>query len=270
MKPQILMRESLAPPCELEAALKAGFTIHTSRCAVDPGLVIGRYSVLPNYRELARDLTYRDARLAHTSTHHDWVAMFSWVQEPELRALTPETWFGSAFLDSTDPGPFVVRGATNSRKGSWKRRMFAKDRAEAIAVANRLLDDDDEIARQGLIFRRYVPLRAFGYDEVTGIPLANEWRVFCWKGQVLTHAPYWGSGQETWSPAAMEVVRKVLAPGLAASEMFLVVDVAETEAGDWIVVELNDGQMSGLQETDPHEFYRKLYEATANGPGSGG
>lgn len=264
MSPQILMRESLAYPGEREAALKAGFTIHTSRCAVDPGLVIGRYSVLPNYHELTHDLTYRKAILPHDYVLHSWVAAFSWVTDPLIATLTPETWFGNDFAYSSDPGPFVVRGATNSRKGSWFRRMFAPDRRAALEVANRLLDDE-EIARQGLVYRKYVPLRAFGHDEVTGIPLANEWRVFCWMGRVLTHAPYWGSGHETWAPEAMVVVRKVLEVDIAKA-MFLVIDVAETEAGDWIVVELNDGQMSGLQETDPHEFYRQLHSAVLRSP----
>ena len=39
---------------------------------------------------------------------------------------------------------------------------------------------------------------------------------------------------------------------------FLVVDVAETAAGEWIVVEVNDGEMSGLACIEPEGFYANL------------
>ncbi len=39
---------------------------------------------------------------------------------------------------------------------------------------------------------------------------------------------------------------------------FFVIDVAETERGEWIVIELNDGQMSGLSMIPPDRFYNNL------------
>ena len=36
---------------------------------------------------------------------------------------------------------------------------------------------------------------------------------------------------------------------------------ARTGAGDWIVVELNDGQQSGLSAVDPEDLYRALRAA---------
>jgi hypothetical protein len=42
---------------------------------------------------------------------------------------------------------------------------------------------------------------------------------------------------------------------------FYVVDVAQTEKGDWIVIELNDGQQSGLSDNSPVALYRWLLEA---------
>jgi hypothetical protein len=39
---------------------------------------------------------------------------------------------------------------------------------------------------------------------------------------------------------------------------FWVFDVARKINGDWIVVELNDGQQAGLSDIDPERFYRVL------------
>ena len=41
---------------------------------------------------------------------------------------------------------------------------------------------------------------------------------------------------------------------------FYALDVAQTEDGNWIVIELNDGQMSGLSENNPEILYKKLRE----------
>jgi hypothetical protein len=43
---------------------------------------------------------------------------------------------------------------------------------------------------------------------------------------------------------------------------FFVMDIAKTQSGDWIVVELNDGQMSGLSENDPNVLYKNLKHLT--------
>jgi len=37
-----------------------------------------------------------------------------------------------------------------------------------------------------------------------------------------------------------------------------VVDVARTESGEWIVIELNDGQQSGLSDNDPDQLYSNM------------
>jgi len=40
--------------------------------------------------------------------------------------------------------------------------------------------------------------------------------------------------------------------------VYFVVDVAETDSGDWILIELNDGTMSGISENNPDVLYCNL------------
>ncbi len=40
---------------------------------------------------------------------------------------------------------------------------------------------------------------------------------------------------------------------------FYSLDVALTEKGNWIVIEVNDGCLSGLSANNPEELYKKLY-----------
>jgi hypothetical protein len=41
---------------------------------------------------------------------------------------------------------------------------------------------------------------------------------------------------------------------------FYVADVAQDQNGKWWLVEINDGQMSGLSGNDPYVLYSRLFE----------
>jgi len=41
---------------------------------------------------------------------------------------------------------------------------------------------------------------------------------------------------------------------------FLVVDVAQTEAGRWVVIECNDGQESGYAGVSPFGLWQKIVD----------
>jgi len=43
---------------------------------------------------------------------------------------------------------------------------------------------------------------------------------------------------------------------------FYVLDIAQTAFGNWILIEINDGQMSGLSENDPDRLYYNLRRVT--------
>ena len=43
---------------------------------------------------------------------------------------------------------------------------------------------------------------------------------------------------------------------------FFVLDIAERDEGGWILVEVNDGMMSGLSDVNPHELYSQLAKMT--------
>lgn len=44
---------------------------------------------------------------------------------------------------------------------------------------------------------------------------------------------------------------------------FYTLDLAETEDGSWILIEINDGQMAAPAELDLDELYAKLKDALA-------
>ena len=102
----------------------------------------------------------------------------------------------------------------------------------------------------GICIKEFVNLKK--YDE-----RKNEYRVFYASGEILTISR--NSGQPQYAPTPpMELVEQYR--GLES--VFYTVDFAELENGEWIIIEVGDGGVSGLSDfQDYEEFYRKLYYA---------
>ncbi len=265
MKPIILYRAGdHTDEEELEAA-REHFEVTTTRARIPTGrLVVPRYASLPFHRELEEDVAYLGSRLINSTEQHNWVAdIRNWATRGgKLDGMTPATYTTWAGLPE---GQYVVKGTTSSRKGQWSTRMFCPTVGDIPRVAASLLDDQ-LIADQGVVVRDYVPLRRFG-TGINGMPISNEWRVFGLDGKILDYGYYWASEPQyersaTFPEKALFFVEKAL-KRIGKRVPFVVVDVAETEAGGWIIVELNDGCLSGLSMIPPGRFYGKLARALA-------
>lgn len=265
MRTVVLFRAGLAEEAEMEVC-KKHFPVITQRSQVQKGdLVIPRYSALPWYEEFEADVEYLGAKLINTYRQHCFVAdLRNWYYL--LGDYTPRTWF---YLDQLPiEGPFVLKGQTSSKKHNWKTHMFAKDKYEAIEVHTRL-SRDSYIGVQHIYARKYVPLRTFT-EGVQGLPITEEYRFFVMNGEVLSGAFYWSEHTEYiieecgYAPNPDVVPREFLdkvVSIVAPHVPFFVVDVARTAEDEWIVIELNDGQMSGLSDNDPEVLYSAMRKA---------
>lgn len=222
-------------------------------------LVIPRYSALPYYKELEEDVKNLGSRLINTHKQHCYVANIrNWYYD--LAELTPRTWF---YLDQIpEEGPFVLKGATNSKKFAWNTHMFAKDKQEATQVYLNLANDS-MIGVQDICVREYVLLKKLA-QAPQGLPISEEYRFFVLDGKIISKAFYWGNYWEDLEEPKPDVedvpkdfINKIVSI-VSPKIPFFVFDVARKEDGDWILIELNDGQQSGLSMNDPNELYRNM------------
>jgi hypothetical protein len=234
------------PTCdedELDAINAAGFPVYHHRTACSDEVVIGRYSVLPFYKELENDLKYRDCELINTFHQHQFIAdMRAWCQV--LGDLTPKLY--PRLQDLPEYGPFVVKGQTNSKKFQWDTHMFAATRRDATIVAGRLMEDS-LFQDQAIYARDYVPLKRL-MTGFNGLPITNEWRIFVLDQKIVTYGFYWASHMDDLGKVPdcnidFNFVQKAI-DKIGENACFYALDVAQTEKGDWTVIEINDGQMS--------------------------
>lgn len=260
MRSKILFRSDRSNAAEAEFNTAATFfdIIRLRSNIANGDLIIGRYSTLPFYYELEQDTINLGARLINSYNSHSWIANFDYYDY--IKEYTPESWTENEFPYCNYDGPLVLKGRTNSRKHQWSTHMFAQNRREAMDIASRLANDS-LIGPQGIIYRKYEPLRIIDKDVIYGLPYSNEFRFFFLRDQLLCYGFYWDIAENkqlaSINKDGIDFARHIAA---IASEYvnFVCIDIAQKQNGDWTCIELNDAQQAGLSDCIAVDFYSNL------------
>lgn len=226
-------------------------------------IVFGRYSVLPFYKELDDELyIIKNSHLINSYDQHKYIANMKWYHD--IFNITPKTIFNCGWSNVPEfHDGWVIKGLTNSRKFQWDTHMYAKDRKSLKNIIKILLDDPF-IKDQGLAIREYIPLETYEIG-INNMRFTNEWRFFFLNNKIIDYGFYWSTiNDKNIIPKDIDIEGKKLAQ-IAANIIskkvpFFVVDVAKTRSGEWIVIEINDAQMSGLSTIPAKRFYNNLIQ----------
>lgn len=249
---------------EVHAMMRSGVNYKASRVETFGATVFARYSALPFYQELEYDLADNQSKLINSYRQHRFVANVLEYSEV-LGKLTPRTRSWSDFAEynvsamsraAFPVNGVVVKGETNSKKFLWNTHMFAADYKAAVDVMVKLRDDG-LVGQQEICVREYVPLKKLA-DGFHGLPISEEYRVFVLGNKEVCRGFYWSQYAEDVEHNAASIPQSFIDNVIARIGSrcnFYAIDIARTEDNNWIVIELNDGQMSGLSECDPYKLY---------------
>lgn len=214
------------------------------------------------YRRFFEALLARGYRLVSTPEQYAEVTYFP-NYYPKVRDLSPE----AVWTDSPDPylawsqsrklgdGPFVIKDHIKSAKHLWHEASFvpkASGRENFERIASNLLNEQGSSFHRGFVVKQYVPLRSRG-PSPREYPMCEEYRLFFWKGQLLvaTHYHKQAANAVDWSPF-VTLAKRFDAP-------FFTMDIAQTESGTWLIVDMGAGECSSLPPSLPPErFYGAL------------
>jgi len=189
---------------------------------------------LPGWSELLKGLTPETVCVAADA-----------APEQILAALAP---FGGA--------PAILKDWVKSRKHEWDEACFipsTADRDSVLRVVRRFIELQGEDLVGGLCFRRFMPLRRIGAHPRSGMPLSDEVRVYCVESRRVAYR-YWDGGDVGEIPEIVdEAAARLPLP-------FVSIDLGRLEGGGWMIIEVGDGQVSGLPEGADG---KRLYEALA-------
>jgi hypothetical protein len=193
---------------------------------------------------------------------------------PLLRELTPD----SVVISSMDElsivqtrleFPVFVKGAIKSNKDQGWAACVARDGTELAVIARSLLARDGR-SRGKIIVRRLVRFRTLATDRQS-FPIGREYRAFVHRDEVLAYGFYWDEYRDTAAltreeeaaikALSIEAARRVGTP-------FIAVDIGQLETGNWIVIEVSDGQFAGLSHIAVLELWSKLKDILMEGRSS--
>ncbi|MDX2098289.1 MAG: ATP-grasp domain-containing protein [Leptolyngbyaceae cyanobacterium bins.59] len=225
-------------------------------------IAIGRFGAAINYDELYQQLAADGIFLIHSPEQHLLASELPrWYSL--LDGLTPKSLCFSeppdiAVLEQEIGFPLFLKGSrqTSRHKAALSIIRTAEDYYRAIEIYK-----EDPILRwQDLVCREFVQLRPVPSEPTEEIPPSFEFRSFGWRGKCVGAGQYWSTSYR-WN---LEGERAALAIAQAAALRlnlpFVVIDVAQTVTGEWIVIECNDSQESGYAAISPFGLWQNLID----------
>ena len=153
----------------------------------------------------------------------------------------------------------ILKDFVKSRKHEWHEACFIPDASDRVAVervVRRFIELQGPDLAEGLVFREYVDLEPLAAHGRSGMPLTKEYRTFYLDGEPLLCTPYWEEGDYAGTSPPLE---EFVGTARSVRSRFFTMDVAQRRDGEWIIVELGDGQVAGLPErADVGAFYTSL------------
>lgn len=267
MEKVIYYRKSLMDKDELECAKKYFKCVYLLSDIPIDSFVIPRYSLYPFFRDQISEIKNTNCKPINDFYQIEYIAdLQNYVLD--LEEYTPKTYDSRFGLQNLpEDTAFILKGETNSKKSNWNKFMFAANKREAI-IKHSLLLEDNLISQQNIYIREYVPLKTFMIG-LNGIPITNEFRFFVAYGQIISGAYYWQNYVDDLpsvpdvNTVPKEFLDKVINK-IKDKVNFVVIDVAQKDNGDWIVIELNLGEQSGLSCNDSEILYKNLHQSISN------
>ncbi|MCI8939861.1 MAG: ATP-grasp domain-containing protein [Dorea sp.] len=158
--------------------------------------------------------------------------------------------------------PVFIKG--NRQTNRHNKAQCIIENADAYEQLRKNWKNDNILSWQKVAVREYVKLQTIddiSYPEM--VPISYEFRFFCFEGKCVGYGSYWYMGSKyTMSPDDSESAIK-LAEWAAerVGVSFIAVDLAKTDKGDWIVIEVNDAQESGFVGLNSLSLWHNTIEA---------
>lgn len=216
------------------------------------------------YRQFYQALMDRGYRLVSTPDQYAEVTYFP-NYYPKVREASPE----AVWTDTADAylawsqsrklgdGPFVLKDHIKSAKHMWHEACFVPKgagREQFESIAEALRKEQGDSFNRGFVVKRYVPLRSRG-PSPREYPMCEEYRLFFWRRKLLIASHYHNqtANPVDWTPF------EALAARFDAP--FFTMDIALTEGGSWLIVDMGAGECSSLPPNlTATQFYSRLRE----------
>lgn len=182
---------------------------------------------------------------------------------PKLQRLTAKSVYSHGLVDdqsiihmleSFGNKSVIVKDYVKSRKHEWYESCFiedASDTKKAMEVIHHFIERQAENFAGGLVLREYLDIVKTGVHFESHMPISEEIRIYCYKHEPICFISYWSGGMVQMDRSFIEAIDKCA----ILDSPFYTIDLAKKTDGQWVLIEVGDGQVSHLRGYDVSKFY---------------
>ena len=223
---------------------------------------VGRFGVIFPYNKIHDELISDGIQLIHTPEENLKASdLTHWY--PLIKGFTPRSiWFDKppsfSEIENNFELPVFVKGSRQTNRHNKKLSIVkTKKDFEQVSLS---FTQDPILHWQKFVVRVFVDLRKVKGKRTEKITPSFEFRTFWWKGNLVGSGKYWrGLANYNWTreekvagiSLAEKAVKKLNLP-------FITVDIAQKPNGEWIIIEINDGQESGYTSVSPIGLWQNI------------
>ncbi|MGA3601625.1 ATP-grasp domain-containing protein [Lysinibacillus agricola] len=110
-----------------------------------------------------------------------------------------------------------------------------------------------------MVFREFISLEKVAEHPKSGMPLSREYRLIFFKHQLLQVLDYWEEVTYDYEQPNLDIFIQLASQ---FNSNFFSIDIGKTVDDRWLIIEVGDGQVSGLpgNAVDVEKFYKSLKE----------
>ncbi|WP_338768121.1 ATP-grasp domain-containing protein [Bernardetia sp. ABR2-2B] len=185
----------------------------------------------------------------------NWLKLNDTIDFEQIYQLTSQ--FGES--------PIIIKDYVKSEKYYWEEACFipnAADKEKVKSSVEKFIELRGKELNEGLVFRKFEKLEFLKKHSKSSLPLTKELRIFFLNKKILTIFNYWEEGEYGDTKLELE---KFIQIAQHIKSIFFTMDIAQKTNGEWIIIELGDGQVSELPDNvDKNIFYTNLREIIQN------
>jgi len=220
-----------------------------------------------NYKRLYKSLSEKNYFLVNTPEQYEYCHLIpKWYGD--FADITPFTLYSEnlsdesilLMLENFGNKSVIVKDYVKSRKHEWNEACYIPDASDinrALKIIHTFIERQGENLTGGIVLREYVALQFAGRHPKSGMKLSEEYRLFFLFGKLVNIIDYWNINARSLSPDELEYICSL---SKRVKSNFFTVDIARKSDGNIIVMELGDGQVSGLQGFPAEKFYHNIFD----------
>ena len=226
---------------------------------------------IEDYRQIEQTLSSKGMHLLISEEEHLRCSLIDhWY--PVLKDKTPYTRIYDELppleeLQAHFAFPVFIKGNRQTSRHTKSKCII--ENANAYEALRSVWARDDILSWQKVAIRDYVPLQPVHANPYPDqVPVSYEFRFFCFEGKCTGYGAYWHT-EPAYTLSPVDASQAVSLAEWAADQLkatFVAVDLAKTEDGRWIIIEVNDAQESGFAEINPLSLWQNIMEEIEYSP----